>query len=155
MPIDAVAKLKQACDEAYDKYPEYCNQSTCSVLRAMIDPKWPKELADDMIDRVVNAGWKTVTDNEAADLANQGKVVVAGLKAETNGHILVVYPGPMKQMNGFACNGTFYKPSGEPMPLAMSTSKSPWCGTRSKGDKTIRDAWSKTDWPKVQRWCQP
>lgn len=121
----------------------------------MIDPHWPLELADPMIDRIVNAGWQRVTDSQAWSFANQGKVVIVGLKGGANGHVMVIYPGPMKPMGGFTCDGRDYPAFGGPFPLAMSTSVSKWCGPRSKGDKTIRDAWTAADWPKVQRWCQP
>jgi hypothetical protein len=155
MPEDAAARLKKACDDAYDKFPKYCNQSTHSVICSLVDSKWPLELADDMIDRLVQAGWKPVSTDDAWKAAGEGMVVVAGLKGGGHGHVLVVYPGPKKPKNGFDCNGKYYPPSGDPLPLAMSTSVSAWCGTRSKGDKTVADAWSAGDWANVVLWRQP
>ncbi len=151
----AALKLKDACDYAYNNFQKYCNQSVHSVIVTLVDPAWPLELADDMINRIVAKGWIQVPYLDAADFANDGKVVVAGLRGGENGHVVVVYPGDMKPMGGFECNGVSYPALGGPFPLSMSTSVSKWCGTHSKGDKTIRDAWSAADWPNVKCWRQP
>jgi hypothetical protein len=155
MTTDAVARLIQTCNEAYDRFTSYCNQSTHHVLSTLVDPHWPVELADAMIDRIVAADWQAVDDETAIELANQGIVVVAGLKGGSNGHVVVVYPGKGKPAGGFECRGIQYPPVGGPYPRAMSTSVSAWCGTRSRGEKTIRDAWTAGDWPRVARWRQP
>ncbi len=150
---EAATRLKEICDEAYDKFPNFCNQSTKYVLEKLVDPACPLEEANRMIDRIVSAGWKEIDDDTAWTLANAGTVVVCGLKSTTGeGHVLVVYPGDRKMRGGFTCAGTNYPEVGEFFPRSMSTSSAAWCGTRSKGDKTIRDAWSATDWPGVKRW---
>lgn len=155
MPANAVARLIETCNDAYDRFTSYCNQSTHHVLSTLVDPSWPLELADAMINRIVAANWQVVNDATAIQLANQGIVVVAGLAAGSNGHVVIVYPGDGKPAGGFECNGTLYPPVGGPFPRSMSTSISSWCGTRSRGDKTIRDAWTAGDWPQVTRWRQP
>lgn len=48
--------------------------------------------ANDQID-YMNSKWKTLTLEEAVQLAGEGKFVVAGLKATRNGHVAVVLPG--------------------------------------------------------------
>jgi hypothetical protein len=149
-----VSRLINACNEAYDRFTKYCNQSTHHVITTVVDPDWPLELADPMIDRIVSSNWQEVDDQTAAQLANQGIVVVAGLRGGANGHVVVVYPGEPKPQGGFDCYGKHYPEIGGPYPRSMSTSVSTWCGTRSRGDKTIRDAWSAADWPNVKRWRQ-
>lgn len=155
MVNDPAWRLIEACNEAYDRFTKYCNQSTHHVLMTLVDSKWPLQLADAMIDRIVHEHWQEVDDEAAVQLANQGIVVVAGLKGDNNGHVVIVYPGPAKPAGGFYCNGIHYPEVGAPYPRAMSTSVSPWCGTRSRGEKTIRDAWTATDWAQVRRWRQP
>jgi hypothetical protein len=37
-------------------------------------------------------------------------------------------------------------------PPAMSTSSSGYPGAMSRGDKTVRDPWTRADWPNVTFW---
>jgi hypothetical protein len=83
-------------------------------------------------------------------------VVVGGLKATTNGHVIVIYPGASIDSGGYE-----YSYKGKPQtlrshgkyPPAMSTSLGAWPGAMSDGDKTVWDPWG-TDaaFAKVKFW---
>lgn len=156
MPVDdPISKLKAACDAAYTKNPGSCSNSVWDVIRAIVDPNQPYMKANDLIDWLA-ANWKEVDLDAGAELARKGVVVVGGLKATTNGHVIVIYPGANIDSGGYE-----YSYKGKPQtlrshgkyPPAMSTSLGAWPGAMSDGDKTVWDPWG-TDaaFAKVKFW---
>lgn len=146
--IAAVAALKSACDDAYDANPNSCSHAVWAVIKALADPNKAYEQANALID-TLNRTWTTVDVATAGKLANEGKVVVGGLKATGNGHVIVVYPGPAKTRGGYRAtkrDGTSYDVRETGLfPRAMSTSIGSWPGAMSKGDKTVWDPWGNDD----------
>lgn len=94
-------QLIDACCEAYDNknfIPKdgetHCNQAVAGICDKYGYPKFRLLLANEMID-LMRSGpeWAPVSIEEAQNLANQGKLVVAGRKDEPHGHVAVVRPG--------------------------------------------------------------
>jgi hypothetical protein len=116
----------------------------------------PRLLANDLISFISNPvhGWREVhPTQEAQDLANQGVVVVGGVTEPAGqGHVLVVMPGDMQRSGGFF-DGVNEIPPGGLFPLALSTSSTGYVGAMSKGDKTVRDAFTRVDWKRVKFWA--
>ena len=150
--------LKATCDQAYEKNPKSCSHSVWAVIKGCANASEPYREANSLVDHMASA-WKEVTLDEAYTLANKGVVVVGGCKAEPNGHVVVVYPGPKDDTGGYeawskkenkmikiGARKTKYPP-------CMSTSKGSWPGAMSKGDKTVWDPWG-TDaaFAKVKFW---
>ncbi len=72
--------------------------------------------------------------------------MVGGKKELTNGHVVVIYPGPKKTSGGYPITfdgKTITARSHGIFPLAMSTSLGSWVGAMSDGTKTVWDAWGK------------
>ena len=70
--------------------------------------------------------------------------MVGGKKELTNGHVVVIYPGPKKTSGGYPITfdgKTITARSHGIFPLAMSTSLGSWVGAMSDGTKTVWDAW--------------
>jgi hypothetical protein len=145
----AVQKLVQAAHEAYTLNPGNCSGAVHYVITKLVDPDAKYLLANQLMDTISkkDSGWRKVTLDEAGQLASQGKVVVGGLAAPGgHGHVIVVLPG-LKAAGGY--NGI--KPNGS-YPMAMSTSLAHWAGAISDDTKTVRDPWSRSDWPNVTFW---
>ena len=142
---DAVAKLKGACDAAYDANKDSCSHAVMQVIRAVLDPGMAHLNANGLIE-YMNSNWTEVILDDGHYLANLGHVVVGGKKETGNGHVIVIYPGD-KILNGgyqyywakgkknLTLKGTVY------YPRALSTSSGSWPGAMSKGDKTVWDPW--------------
>lgn len=140
-------KLRRVCDEAFKKHPTACNQAVLHVIRSLVDPNFPLMTANEMCIEF-QSRWKLVTEDATAQLlADSGKVVVAGMvSAIGSGHVVVIYPGGMKESGGFKFindeGDTCVAQSHGCFPRAMSTSMSTeWPGTKSCGDKTAYDSW--------------
>lgn len=72
----------------------YCNFGTDFIARAMGFTGFAKMLANNIVDRMKNAPDFAVVDADSAQsLANDGRLVVAGLKDSPHGHCAVVAPG--------------------------------------------------------------
>ena len=142
---DAVLKLRQACDDAADRFPNSCSHAVWHVIQQYLPGQtWMDANA---LTAYVKGHkeWVTVQASQVGVLARQG-VVVVGAKSETgNGHVIVGYPGPDRPAGGYA-----YPKDGKTLTLAtrgsyapaMSTSLGSWPGARSKGTKTIWDPWA-------------
>ena len=96
--IDAI------CD-AYDN-PDYqpkgnitfCNFAVAQVAEAMGCKQLTGKMADDIMDFIeTSEDWSDVPMEKAQDIANQGTLIVAGLKStelnQDHGHVVVVRPG--------------------------------------------------------------
>ncbi len=138
--------LRQACEDAYNKYPKSCSHAVWYVIRQYnADQQYMN--ANQLINNMAaSPAWQEVGLDELSGLADKGMLVVGGAKADGNGHVIVVYPGPMKPNGGFSYaskktgkteiarkTGTYAS--------AMSTSMGSWPGAKSKGEKTVRDPW--------------
>ena len=72
----------------------YCNQVVQYVARRMGYDGFAGRMANGMIDFMSLGGEWVATDFEKAQIhANLGRLVVAGLKNEPHGHVVVVRPG--------------------------------------------------------------
>ena len=152
-----VANLKQACDQAYRLHPNSCSHAVWYVI-SQYDPSHPYMQANQLIDFLaVNSRWQAVRAEELSKLANEGTLIVGGLKTSPNGHVIVVYPGPAKPAGDYQYTDAAKKiqrlgPKGS-YARAMSTSMGQWPGARSHGDKTVWDPWGRDDaFAKVKFW---
>jgi hypothetical protein len=103
------------------------------------------------------SGWRRVdTWQEAAVLANAGRVVVGGLANPSgSGHVVGVLPGDPRPAGGFVTNlGKPIPETGELYSPSLSGSISAYTGAISNGNRTIRDAWNDKDWPNVHFWVK-
>lgn len=150
-----IAQLLTAAHQAYVRYPRNCSGAVHYVITKLVDPKAPYRLANQLMTWFAspNSGWRQVLSlREASRLADQGKVVVAGLASKHgNGHVIVVLPGAWRPAGGYVARGRRLPESGS-YPRAMSTSLGPWPGAMSDDDKTVRDPWSAADWHAVTFW---
>ncbi len=160
---EAVAKLKAACLAAYEKHPDSCSHAVNAVIRATLDldeKSWPHRQANPLVAFLAaSSDWVAVTLDRGYELAQQGVPVVGG-KAETstNGHVIVIFPGPKKARGGYsftASDGSLKSVVSKGLyPLALSTSIGSWPGAKSKGEKTVWDPWGKdTAFELVQFWA--
>jgi hypothetical protein len=157
---EAAKALKKACDEAYDHYPGSCSHAVWAVLKAIVNPKEPYLVANDLVDRMAT-GWLPVTVDQGHELANKGVVVVGGTKADKgSGHVIVIYPGEKIPNGGYV----FYWAKGKKdiklrstgtYPRALSTSIGMWPGAKSRGDKTVWDPWGRDDAFKAVKFWTP
>ena len=151
MPTDvaetaqSVSKLKQACDAAYALYPNSCSHAVWHVIKQYL-PNQALMSANALVEHMRGqAHWKIVPAGQVGRLAREGVLVVGGKSEATNGHVIVVYPGPDTTAGGYS-----YTRDGKAETLrtrgsyapAMSTSLGSWPGAKSRGDKTIWDPWA-------------
>ncbi|GFO60220.1 hypothetical protein GMST_25450 [Geomonas silvestris] len=150
-------KLRAACQAAFQKYPDSCSTAVWHVIR-QYRPSQPYLMANDLLDALGSSpDWQEVPLNHVSTVANEGGVVVGGLKEPGHGHVAVVYPGEEKLNGGFTY---ISKKTGKPVeaaatgtyPLAMSTTMGAWPGAKSNGDKTVRDPWPAEKFKAVQFW---
>lgn len=150
----AVKKLTDACNTAFDTYPDSCSHSVWHVIR-QYDPDQKFKLANNLVQYLKKSPrWKEVQIPELNKLANEGVLVVGGAQSVGHGHVIVVYPGPVKH------SGFYYDKNGKLKeirsrgiyPRAMSTSSGDWPGCMSKGDLTIIDCWGTDDFREVKFW---
>ena len=138
--------LKTACLEAYSKYQGNCSGAVKYVARQM-GYDLPDYTANGLVDyfNIPANGWARGTADQAQQAADKNRLVVAGKRDSPNGHLVVVMPGGKVASGGYfytdnqgkvqkAANHGFY-------PRALSTSLGTWPGAKSKGDKSVFDAW--------------
>lgn len=141
-----IARLKGACDEAYDLYPDSCSHAAWHVIKTAGNAPEPYRTANELIG-VMNTTWAEVELGFGLSLANLGKIVVGGKSEFNHGHVVVIYPGD-KIYNGgyqyFWKKGNKYltMPRKDLYPRCLSTSIGSWPGAMSKGDKTVWDPWA-------------
>ncbi len=149
--------LKDLCDQAYDDNPHSCSHAVWQVIRHF-RPEQTWKNANALIDEISSSeAWREVAIGELSHLANQGILVVGGKKESGHGHVVVVYPGPEKRDGGF-----YYKDkvTGDQVlakahgmfARSMSTSMGSWPGAKSRGDKTVYDAWGSRKFYDVKFW---
>ena len=151
--------LSKMCDEAFDLYRHDCSHAVWHVILTY-KPDQPYMQANDLVSHLSRAAeWKEVPLSDLSRLANKGTLVVGGLQEHQYGHVIVVYPSPEKPKGGFSFTN---KETGErelsaPAGMyarAMSTSisRTPFPGTISRGDKTVRDPWPSKKFKQVKFW---
>jgi hypothetical protein len=95
---DAVTKLKNACDRAYDNNLNSCSNAVWELVKALVNPAEEYRQANEAIDDW-DANWKSVSLDEGFNLANKGVVVVGRLQVPGgHGHVIAIYPGPRYRM---------------------------------------------------------
>ena len=154
---EQVNQLKKVCDEAYDANPHSCSHAVWQVIRHY-KPVQNWKNANALIDEISTSDeWQEVSVAELSGLANDGVLVVGGKKEPGHGHVIVVYPGPEKPNGGFyfkdrvTCNLVLAQQHGY-YARAMSTSMGNWPGAKSRGDKTVYDAWGSRKFSAVKFW---
>lgn len=143
--LEALAKLKQACDQAYDMHPHSYSHAVWQVIQQYLS-KQPWMDANALMAHVQGQKhWKMVAVSEIGRWAREGELVIGGKTESSNGHVIVVYPGPDKPAGGYAYTKDNKQQSlrtrGNYAP-ALSTSLGSWPGAMSKGDKTVWDPWA-------------
>jgi len=150
-------KLQDACDDAAHIYRNSCSHAVWYVIRKYIpEQKWMN--ANSLVDEISDSDdWEEVKVSELSKLANEGILVVGGLRETGHGHVIVVYPGPEKRDGGYYYTD---KVTGKRVlakdhrnyALAMSTTMGDWPGAKSNGDKTVYDAWGSRKFSNVKFW---
>jgi hypothetical protein len=75
----------------------HCNQFCSEVAMALGFKGLEGLLANDIIDLISkNDQWSELPIEKAQDLANGGSFIIAGLKANPHGHVVIVCPGKVK-----------------------------------------------------------
>ena len=96
--------LLDAIHEAYSR-PEYipggglthCNQFVAEVAGKCGFKGLDGLLANDIVDYIANSDqWSECSMTQAQQLANQGTLIIAGIKDEPHGHVNVICPGREK-----------------------------------------------------------
>ncbi|QPF75635.1 hypothetical protein G8A07_23765 [Roseateles sp. DAIF2] len=141
----SVADLKKVADEAYEKHPGSCSHAVWHVIKRYA-PEQPYRTANSLIAFMTgDKHWKEVPVSDLNERVNRGELIVGGLTDQPNGHVILVYPGTPKPSGGYAYTRkgkSLTMPARGMYPRAMSTSLGNWAGAKSKGDKTIWDAWA-------------
>ncbi|WP_419808083.1 hypothetical protein [Sphingomonas sp.] len=153
----AAERLAAAGRAGYDANPRDCSHSIQVMLRAMGSPDEPYRTANDLMTHMQSrgSGWRKVALAEAGQLANAGKVVIGGLAVPGgHGHVVMVMPGPPRPSGGFRMNSGATLPSSGTFPASASGASSSWPGARSRGEKTVRDPWTASDWGRVTFWTR-
>jgi hypothetical protein len=140
----AVAKLKQACDSAYDANKTSCSHAVMAVIHDVVDASMAHRDANSLVD-YWNSNWTEVEVDHGFYLANLGYFVGGGKKESGHGHVIAIYPGDKIYPGGYQYNynGKQLTLKGNKLyPRAMSTSIGSWPGAMSKGDRTVWDPWA-------------
>ena len=152
-----------AAKAAYSFDPRDCNVAVWKFLQLTgqsingTNPNGHAPFANVIMDKLgaPGSGWRSVSLDDGIKAANDGKIVIGGTKDDGHGHVVAMLPGPLQPSGGFANqNGKVMPYSTTQYPPVLSASSSLYPGTRSDGDKTVRDPFSFDDWGKVQ-WYTP
>lgn len=146
-------RLTAAGQSGYDLYPRDCSHSVWHMMK-QLGLNEPYRVANAMMAHFAarGSGWRQVTLAEAGTLADEGKIVIGGLaNASGNGHVQMVMPGSQPSGGYRMPNGKMAGSSGM-YPRSAGGALGSWPGARSRGERTVRDAWSRTDWPSVTFW---
>ena len=158
-----VHALQRACEDGFNdpSASKSCSHAVWVVLRKMKDPNEEYRQANQLIEHM-SSNWKEVTLEDGWKLANQGVVVVGGLKDTNNGHVVVIYPGDKIASGGYQIpfedpitkkKGTIKMRSHGDYPRCMSRSMGSWPGGVSNGSRTVFDAFgSDKKFAKVKYW---
>lgn len=96
---DKATRLKALCDRAVKKYtPDgdvtYCNSAVNFICVELGYKGFRGLVANEMVDVMRKSpDFALVTPDDAQKLANDGRLVIAGIKEDEHGHVAVCYPG--------------------------------------------------------------
>ena len=154
--IENSEKLRETSEKAFHLYPNSCSHAVWYVIR-QYDPGQQYMTANQLVDFIASSPkWQEIQLAELSEVASHGGLIVGGLKGPGHGHVITVYPGKEKANGGFK----FIDKNGEQREaaetgvyaLAMSTTMGNWPGSRSNGDKTVRDPWPAKKFREVMFW---
>jgi hypothetical protein len=132
--IDDSKKIVSLCDKYWDTYKKNCSgyvKAIASDLGITLTGQ-----ANNIVDQIQKAPWKVLKSGiEAKVQATNGMFVVAGLKSDAHGHVVVVVPGTL-------AHGKY--------PTAYWGS----LGGVPKKNATLNWSWNKTDRDKVIYACR-
>ena len=149
-----VSDLKKACDDAYTKYSNSCSHAVWHVVTTIVDPKFGWLDANLLVDFLVGSSdWKEVTVDAGWLLAQQGVVVIGGLKKPGgHGHVIVMYPGEKTASGGYLYtykDKKTGKDKTEPFGATVrirARSQPRWILARSEArETTVWDPWASDD----------
>jgi len=111
MNVEAVSKLKSVIAEAMELYPPeikdgnvvktFCNFGVNHVCSAMGFDGFKGMMANQMVFTMQHSPFfSEVYPEVAKEIADNGKIVIAGLQDDPHGHVAVVYPGKDMVMSG-------------------------------------------------------
>jgi hypothetical protein len=131
---------------AWQQFSRDCSHYLQTFLIGMGFADTPYLTANEFMEFVQksNSGWKPVSAEEAVRLSAKGNIVVAGL-AEPGGHGHVAVVGPRMLERG---------PGRSASPQVFSGASSSWPGTRSQGEYSVADGWSRQDMVNVTYWVK-
>lgn len=153
LPVMATKDLGSACSSAYAMFPGNCSGEVREIARRM-GYVLPEGNANFLIDYLsISPEWQSVDEVTAIERAGRQILVIAGKKESRNGHVVVVLPGEarMPWLSTVKYPGSKHNPS----PVACSTSMRNREGARSRGEKTVVDAWGKMDGVKYRAHMDP
>ena len=132
---ERVAELRAAVRRARQLHPDVGHQCTAEVAAQFGRAELEGAGANAQV-ATMRARWRTVDAEAAADLAERGRLVVAGLEGEGNGgHTAVVVPGP-----GATHDGRFYpNVAGGGLPFR-----------RSDGSRSAAEVWTSAERARVR-----
>ena len=133
-PLTGSAAVIAACQANWEAHKTDCSGFVRAVAAALNITM--TGLANDIVDQLQTSPWTLATNGvDAAAKATAGMFVIAGLKEDPHGHVVVVTPGPL----AFNAYPTGY-----------------WgqLGGIGKENATINWAWTHADLPNVIYACR-
>ena len=96
----SVKLLKELCDEAVSNKAflpgngkTHCNRSVRFIAQGFGYGFSPNDLASDQLAAIaLDPAWEAVPLRKVSQLAQQGVLVILGIRAEPHGHVVVAYP---------------------------------------------------------------
>ena len=89
-----LGKVKDICEKHWEAHKNDCSgfvKAVATELNVMLTGQ-----ANDIVDQIKKSPWKVLKDGKEADSeARAGKFIVAGLKDEPNGHVVIIVPGEL------------------------------------------------------------
>ncbi|WP_263144092.1 NlpC/P60 family protein [Pseudomonas sp. RIT-PI-AD] len=96
MAEDKAQKIIALCEKHWAAHKRDCSGFVKRVADELGIPLSGQ--ANAMVDQIQRAPWKRLASGrEAKDHAANGELVIAGLKANPNGHVVIVVDGPLSQ----------------------------------------------------------
>ena len=90
---DISAKIINACEKYWDQYQSDCSgfvKAVANEVGIVLSGQ-----ANDIVDQIQQIPWKSLATGYEASINAEVGLVIAGLKANPNGHVAVVVPGDL------------------------------------------------------------
>jgi hypothetical protein len=88
--------IKATCEKHWEAHKDDCSgfvKAVATDFNVTLSGQ-----ANDIVDQIQKSPWKILKDGKEADSeARAGKFVIAGLKDEPNGHVVIIVPGELAQ----------------------------------------------------------